>query len=234
MRFSHKISKLAQPLTYQRAWRRAQRYLHPVPVGPLLAKLDQSRLRSLRAQYAASGDHYAKYVDVERWLRLNIVRAQDRKLHRSPPLSVLDLGCGGGFFLYVAKDLGHTVLGLDIDEFPLFGQLLDLFGVNRTVWTIHPFEPLPNLGRRFDLVTGFSVEFNRLAANVRWGRSEWGFFLDDLQEHHLTPRGRLFFGLNPGPDGEYYTPKLRQFFLDRGAHVERENVTFPPRNSWPG
>ena len=127
MRFSHKVSKLAQPLTYRRAWRRAERFIHPLPLGPLHAKIDQAKLAALQARYASSTEHYAKYADVKRWLRLNIVRAQDLKLHRCSPQSVLDLGCGGGFFLFILQQLGHSSLGLDIDAFPLFTELLDLF-----------------------------------------------------------------------------------------------------------
>jgi SAM-dependent methyltransferase len=141
---------------------------------------------------------------------------------------VLDLGCGGGFFLFVLQHLGHSCLGLDIDEFPLFTQLLNLFHVERRVWTIRPFEPLPDLGRKFDLVTAFSIDFNRISKqDWWWGPSEWAFFLDDLTRH-LNPGGRIFLGLNPGKDKEFYTPELRDFFLGRGASVERENVLFPP------
>jgi SAM-dependent methyltransferase len=228
MRFSHKVAKIGQPLTYRRAWRRAERLLHPLPVGPFLAKIDQGRLAELQRRYASSAEHYAKYADVQRWLRLNIVRAQDLKLHRSPPGSVLDLGCGGGFFLFILQQLGHPGLGLDIDEYPLFPELLDLFGVERRVWTIRPHEPLPDLGRKFDLITAFSVDFNRESKrDWWWGPPEWAFFLDDLKRH-LNPGGRIFLGLNPRNDGEYYTPELRDFFLSRGASVERENVSFPP------
>ena len=59
------------------------------------------------------------------------------RLVREPAVrggSVLDLGCGGGFFLFVLQHLGHDCLGLDIAEFPLFTQLLDLFQVERRVW----------------------------------------------------------------------------------------------------
>jgi SAM-dependent methyltransferase len=228
MRFSHKVSKLAQPLTYRRAWRRAARFLHPLPLGPLQAKIDQGRLAELQARYASSTEHYAKYADVTRWLRLNIVRAQDLKLHRGSPQSVLDLGCGGGFFLFIVQQLGHSSLGLDIDAYPLFTELLDLFRVERRVWTIRPCEPLPDLGRRFDLITAFSIDFNRESKrDWWWGPAEWAFFLDDLKRH-LNPGGRIFLGLNPRNDGEYYTPELREFFLSRGASVERENVSFPP------
>ncbi len=229
MRFSHKVSKLAQPLTYRRAWRRAERFVHPVPLGPLYARIDQAKLAELQRRYASSTEHYAKYADVKRWLRLNIVRAQDLKLHRCPPRAVLDLGCGGGFFPFVLQHLGHSSLGLDIDEFPLFTELLDLFQVERRVWTIRPHEPLPDLGRKFDWITAFSVDFNRESKrDWWWGPPEWDFFLEDLKRH-LNPGGRVFLGLNPRNDGEYYTPELRDFFLDRGASVERERVTFPPK-----
>ena len=231
MNLSHKIAKLGQPMTYRRAWRRAERMLHPVPLEPLYARIDQVKLAAIQAQYAHSKEHYAKYADVRRWLRLNIRRAQDLKLHRSAPKSVLDLGCGGGFFLFVLQQLGHTGLGVDIDEFPLFTQLLDLFGVERRVWTIRPFEPLPDLGRKFDLVTAFSIDFNRISKqDWWWGPKEWEFFLEDVKRH-LNPGGRVFLGLNPGgPNKEFYTAELRDFFVSRGAAVERENVFFPPRD----
>ena len=231
MKLSHKIAKLGQPLTYRRTWRRVERLAHPVPLGPILARIDQDRLAAIQAEYAGSREHYAKYADVKRWLRLNIVRAQDLKLQRCPPKSILDLGCGGGFFLFVVQQLGHRGLGLDIDEFPLFSRLLDLFQVERRLWTIRAFEPLPELGRKFDLITAFSIDFNRESKrDWWWGPAEWAFFLDDL-ERHLNPGGRIFLGLNPSQNKEFYTPELRDFFLARGAFVERENVLFPPKDS---
>jgi hypothetical protein len=50
-------------------------------------------------------------------------------------------------------------------------------------------------------------------------------------KRHLNPGARVFLGLNPGgPSKQFYTPELREFFLSRGASVERENVFFPPRD----
>ena len=92
-----------------------------------------------------------------------------------------------------------------------------------------PFDPLPDLGRKFDLVTAFSIDFNRISKqDWWWGPEEWAFFLDDLKRH-LNPGGRVFLALNPsGPNKEFYTPELREFFLSRGALIERENVLFEP------
>src|SRR5438270_12950267 len=115
MKFSHKLAKLGQPLTYRRAWRRAERLIRPSPLEPIYRRIDPVKLAAIQARYAGSKEHYAKYADVRRWLRLNIIRAQDLKLHRCTSKSVLDRGCGGGLFLFVLQRLGHTCLGLDID-----------------------------------------------------------------------------------------------------------------------
>ena len=223
----HKLGKLANPLTYERAWRRTQRYLFPLPIRPLVAGLDQSRLRGIQARYRQVPRGFAKYTDVDHYLRLNRDRVQDLRLHRSPPQRVFDLGCGGGFFLYILKSLGHDVLGLDTDEHALYTELIELFGVPRIVWRIKPFEPLPDLGRRVDWITAFSIAFDTTRDDdERWGVREWNFLLEDLRDRHLTPGGKMYFALNPGASGAYYTRELRDFFLARGAKVERARVFF--------
>src|SRR5438132_5391512 len=226
MKLYRKIRKLAHPLTYRRAWRRAQRSIFRLPLGPLRATIDPERLREIQQRYANVPAGYAKYANVDPWLRLNRERVQDLKLHRSAPKRVLDLGCGGGFFLFILKKLGHSVLGLDIDQAPLFAELLDVFEVPRVVWRINAFEPLPDLGQKFDWITAFSINFNLHYPGERlWGPAEWDFFLHDLQRH-LAPGGRIFFALNPTFGRDYYTPELRDFFLSRGASVERERIFF--------
>jgi SAM-dependent methyltransferase len=227
MKISRKISKLSQPLTYRRAWRRAQRSIFRLPLRPLRDGLDEERLREIREQYAASTAGHAKYADVDPWLRLNRERVQDLKLHRSAPKRVLDLGCGGGFFLFILKKLGHSVLGLDVDEVSLYRELLTVFDVPRVVWRIEAFEPLPDLGQKFDWITAFSINFNLYYPKERlWGPVEWDFLLRDLQQRQLAPGGRIFFGLNPTFGGDYYTSELRDLFLRRGADVERERIFF--------
>jgi SAM-dependent methyltransferase len=236
LKLSHKLIKLTQPLTYRRSWRRVRRWLHPIPLAPLLAKIDADRLRALRAEYGSPPPdappgwrHYSKYLDLEKYLRLNIRRVQDLDLHRSRPQDILDIGCGGGFFLFVAQDQGHHGLGLDTGEIPVFDGLVELLGVERVVYAIQAFEPMPDLGRKFDLITAFSTAFHGGREHSwRWGPDEWEFLIADL-ERHLQPGGRIFFGLNPAYKGEYYTPEILEVFRRRDAAVERENVLFPPQ-----
>ena len=226
MKLSRKILKFTEPLTYRRGWRRAQRSIFRVPLGPMVAKIDHDRAREIQQRYANSTAGYAKYAHIEPWLRLNRERVQDLNLHRAPPKRVLDLGCGGGFFLFILKNLGHSVLGVDVERVVLFTELLELFEVPRVVWRISAFQQLPDLGQKFDWITAFSVNFNLYhPSKERWGTTEWDSFLCDLQ-HNLAPGGKVFFGLNPLYNGDYYSPELRSLFISRGANVERERIFF--------
>jgi SAM-dependent methyltransferase len=233
LKLSESIAKIWQPLTYRRAWRRARRLLHPVPVAPLLAKLDQDRLRQLRAQYGSMPPgspgvwrHYAKYLDAETHVRQNVRRAQDLDLHRLSRQQILDIGCGGGYFLFVAQALGHDGLGLDVAGIPAFDELVGLLGARRVIYQVAPLERLPHLGHNFDLITSFATAFQGGREDSwRWGAREWDFFLRDLKTR-LNPGGRIFFELNAAYDGQYYTPEILQVMVEHGGLVERGNVLF--------
>jgi SAM-dependent methyltransferase len=228
VKLSHKISKLGRAESYKRSWRRVQRTIHPIRLSTLLERLDPNKVREIQQRYASSPVQIAKYADVERYMKLNVERVQDLGLHRSSPQEILDLGCGGGFFLYICQQLGHRCLGLDLEWYPVFTDLLNLLGVERKTWEIKAFDPLPELGRKFDWITAFSTGFNRVKKNP-WRVPEWEFFLNDL-EKHLRPGGKIFFALNPeGRGGRYYDATLREFFISRGAQIERERIFFNRR-----
>jgi 2-polyprenyl-3-methyl-5-hydroxy-6-metoxy-1,4-benzoquinol methylase len=72
--------------------------LLPSATGAAAARIDQARVHEIQQRYAGSTEEFAKYADVDRWLRVNRERVQDLKLHHSRPVRVLDLGCGSGFF----------------------------------------------------------------------------------------------------------------------------------------
>jgi SAM-dependent methyltransferase len=192
-----------------------------------LAKIDMERLHQIQKRHATSTDRYSKYVNVERWLKINLTRVQDLGLHHSSPKAILDLGCGAGFFLFAAQHFGHFGVGLDVDDFPISNEIVDLLQVERRVWRIRAFESLPDLGRRFDLITGFSTAFNRDEDESRgWDVSEWIFLLDDL-ERRLQPNGKMLFEINSGKTKRYFPAEVRDLFLSRGARVEGEKVIFP-------
>ena len=195
-------------------------------VEPFLAKIDIERLREIQRRYSGSTDRYAKYADVERWLKINLPRVRELKLDRPPPKHILDLGCGAGFFLFLAKQFGHSGLGFDLGDFPLSNELIALFGIERVTSRIRAFQSLPDFERKFDLVTAFSAAFNRNEDESRgWNIEEWKFFLDDL-DRHLAPGGRIFLEINSGKDKRYFPAETRELFVKRGARVSGERVSF--------
>jgi len=195
-------------------------------MDPFLAKIDVARLHEIQKRHADSDVRYAKYADVEHWLALNFPRVQELKLDVVEPKQILDLGCGAGFFLFLAKEFGHSCVGLDVGDYPLSNELIGLFGVDRLIWRIRAFEPLPDFGRQFDLITGFSAAFNRNGNETRgWTVDEWEFFLNDL-DRHLKSGGRILLEINSGKDERYYPAEVREFFCKRGARVDGERVYF--------
>ena len=204
------------------------RFFRRSRIEPFLAKIDNQRLREIQRRYTGSSERYAKYADVEHWLKINLPRVQELRLDRSPPKQILDLGCGAGFFLFLVKQSGHKCLGLDVGDFPLSNELIELFGLERVAWKIRALQPLPEFGRKFDLVTAFSAAFNRNEGESRgWNPEEWKFFLDDL-DRHLKPGGQILLEINSGKDKRYFPVEVRDFLLKRGARVDGERVLFGP------
>jgi SAM-dependent methyltransferase len=204
------------------------RFFRRARIEPFLTKIDNQRLHEIQRRFAGSDERYAKYGDVEHWLRINLPRVEELELDRSPTKQILDLGCGAGFFLFLAKQSGHNCLGLDVGDFPLSDELIELFDLERVTWRIRAFQPLPDFGRKFDLVTGFSAAFNRSEDESRgWNPEEWKFFLDDL-DRHLKPAGEILLEINSGKDKRYFPVEVRDFFLKRGARVDGERVYLKP------
>ena len=236
MRLSQKIRKAFTTEGLLSVRRGLGRVLHPQPVSRFLREVDPGIMDAMRFKHAPlmqAGENWAKYLDAERWLKLNIRRAQDIGLDRAPrPLRILDLGSGAGWFLFVCKRLGHTGLGIDVPEPLFYGEMFDKLGLRRVVAPVDAQTPLPAAllaDGKFDLVTAFSIEFNKHAPWGMWRGPDWDSLLGDLRERFLLPGGRVYFDLNPNYDGEFMTPDMAEVFQRRGASVDRRSkLTFDP------
>lgn len=226
----HKLKKLVNGESWASARRHTLRLLRPnrfrLETKRVIEMIDPQGFEQIRQRYAVEGptEDWPKFLDLERWIGVNVRRIREIEIDLMRPKRILDLGCGTGYFLYIAQLLGHEGLGLDLDELPMFGDLTHLLGVRRVIWEIKAFDPLPDLGR-FDLITAFLICFNRHKQTNVWGVPEWEFFLDDLAKH-LTPRGRVWLELNQEYDGTFYTPELKEFFQRRGARIDEQKVIF--------
>lgn len=232
MKLSRKVQKLFTAEALESLWDHAKRWTHPVSVRRLVDRLDGSAWARLRERYPhrPGQPKINRFSDAPSWIKINVERAQDLWLDRSPPLRVLDLGCGPGYFLYVCQCLGHEGLGVDIDEQPLFRDTTGLLGVRRLIWRIEPQVLLPDLGEKFDLVTGHRVCFQKTIRSEtgeweEWQPRDWEFFLHDVRTRLLQPEGRLLLDFNPRPDGcSFFTPALREVLLAHGARIFRSKA----------
>jgi SAM-dependent methyltransferase len=231
VRFDHKIKKLLTGQGLASARKHTLRSLRangfPLEKKRVIETIDPIAFEQIRQRYAASDptEDWRKYLDLDRWIGINIRRIRDIELDLARRKRILDLGCGAGYFLYVAQLLGHRGFGLDLDRIPMFAEVTSLLGVRRVIQRIQPFRPLPDLGGKFDLITAFMICFNGHRRPNLWGVTEWNFFLDDIAKH-LAPRGRVWLELNRESDGTLYTPELKEFFQKRGARIDEHKIMF--------
>jgi len=231
MRFSHKIKKLLSGQGLASARKHTRRLIHrtrfPLKTSRIIETIDGPNFQQIRQRYAVEdpGEDWPKYLDLDRWIEINIRRIREIELDLTRPKRILDLGCGAGYFLHIAQLLGHKGLGLDVDYLPMFAEITRLLGVRRVISRIEPFTPLPDLGGKFDLITAFMICFNNHKQPNLWEVPEWEFFLDDLAKY-LAPRGRVWLELNREYDGTFYTPELREFFALRVAKIDEHKVIF--------
>ncbi len=231
MKFSQKIAKLRDPATALSFKRGLLRVLHPLPLSRFIDEIDPVELKRIQETHGVPGEetHPPKYVNAERFLKMNIRRVQDMELDRMKPQHILDIGSGAGYFLFVCKVLGHTGYGLDLEEPKLYEEMFALFGLKRGIHRVEKFEPLPQTGAKYTWITAHSIVFNDHCGEKPWGPAEWDYFLKDA-ETHLLPGGRVYLGLNPGLDGTYYNAELRRFFLGKGAVIDHgAHLMFPPK-----
>jgi len=231
MRFSHKIKKLLSNQGLTSARKHTRRFFHrtriPLETGRIIETIDGPNFQQIRQRYAVEnpGEDWPKYLNLDRWIDINIRRIRDIELDLTRPKRILDLGCGAGYFLHIAQLLGHKGLGLDVDYLPMFAEITRLLAVRRVISRIEPFTPLPDLKGKFDLITAFMICFNNHKQPNLWDVPEWEFFLGDLAKY-LAPRGRVWLELNREYDGTFYTPELREFFALRGAKIDEHKIIF--------
>jgi SAM-dependent methyltransferase len=183
--------------------------------------LDAAALANLDRRFgeADPAPGYSKYLDVRYWIHAKLRRVRALGLHRPPPRRVLDLGTGTGYFPFLVKKLGNEAVGVDMGDVEFYDEMIALLGVERHLWTIRPFQSLPEWGR-FDLVTAFQICFNRTPDGTAWGVQEWDFFRRDVADHLLAPGGRMVLEFNGPP-----SPEVARYFADAGAKVDRTIIS---------
>lgn len=170
----------------------------------------------------------AKYAWPRKWTLLNGLRVAGLDLDKSSGLRILDIGCGPGYFVALARELGHDCRGVDAPasyltevERDVYSTLVPALGCGdvSSPLLIERFKPLPFRDQPFDLITAFWICFNRHQQPDEWGVAEWKFFMEDALSC-LRPGGRMVLELNEN-SGRYgalrfYDQALQDYFCSVG------------------
>jgi SAM-dependent methyltransferase len=235
MQLSYKLRKVLSGDAYASARRHVKQWvIGRAPLGFDAARItqtiDREKFQQIYDRYAMRdpGDEWPKYLEIERWMEINLKRVRDLGLDLGGRKRVLDIGSGTGYFLYICQYLGHDVLGMDLDEERGFTEMVELLGVKRVIYRVEAYQPLPDLGPRFDVIAAHMICFNGHKSDKLWKIPEWEFFLDDMAERQLAPGGQVCLELNREYDDSLYTPELKEYFEARGAEIHTQRVLFNP------
>ena len=163
----------------------------------------------------------AKYLALETWLREAILRYLISNDGINASGKVVDLGSGAGYFLWVCREHGHEVMGLDIFDDPLYDAFFEFFSLPRIEYRIEALRPIYDFGGNASLITAFMTCFDRFPNGRPWDTSAWTFFLSDIRER-LQPGGRLVIKFNADLEsGFLYLPAIAQLFSSHKRYRSR-------------
>ena len=205
--------------TYDR-WRYAWfRYRHRGRVEELYARLvwrldKQAFTENLRSFWDPfAGPGAAKFLNIDVWLRDAILRYLLVMEGLKPGGLVVDLGSGAGYFLWVCRELGHEVLGIDLPGEPLYDACFELLDLPRIEYRIEAERALgDHVGDNVNLIAAFMTCFDRYADGTAWDEKAWSFFLADARDH-LAIDGCLALKFNADAQtGELYSREMQRLF----------------------
>jgi predicted nicotinamide N-methyase len=111
-----------------------------------------------------------------------------------PSLTILDLGCGMGLCGAAAAAIGHRVVFADLEPAALLFARLNSLPHAERVCTRRVDWRCERLGRRFDLILG---------ADILYERKQWDH-LDPFWRAHLAPGGSVLLGEPGRKTGELF------------------------------
>ena len=182
--------------------------------------IDADKLAMLRCSLQPS---WQKFADLRFQIGETLAHVERLKLNQTPPLRLLDLGCGFGWLCLAGHVLGHDVAG--VNEFRPEVQ---------SAWRIMPQRPLdfhtiaPNVKispyrAGFDLITLNGVNFHQ----PRWNPTSLRALMSDLFDR-LSENGRIECFWNIGKATEWlYLPKTWRAIGDVEFHGENVVRVWP-------
>ncbi len=197
-------------------------------VENIINTINMEKFRAYEEKYkdASPFPGYSKYLEIRKWLPVKLAEYYRLKLDKKPKLDILDIGTGAGYFPYVCNYFGHNCIALDMDSVPMYNDLMKLLKIERIAHEVKPYEKLPDFGKKFDLITAYSICFNNHDRPHLWTEKEWRFFLQDLANNYTKENCEVLLVLNPEKNNKFYDDALLNFFTKHGAEIDTARVYF--------
>ncbi len=205
-------------------------------VNGTLSAVDGERLRWMRHVHQGGPQELAELCDYERKLEIATVNAWLAGLHEGPRLRILDIGCGGGYFVAACRQLGHACEGTEVPPTGLspavavaYADLATALRIAPTIelWIAAGTPIVALVPGTYDLITAHKICFNRHMRANPWSVPEWKFFVEDACRF-LAPGGRLVLELNEDVarygSRRWYDAAVASYFNSVG-HVVRNRIT---------
>jgi len=153
----------------------------------ILAAVDERRLRALRRLHEGGTQDVVELCDYERKLEIAVMNAMLSGLHARSRMRILDIGCGGGYFVAACRQLGHTCDGTEVPASRLSPTVAAAYADVSAALRIAPMlelwierqQPIEGLGT-YDLITAHKICFNSHMRPNPWLASDWKFFVEDV------------------------------------------------------
>ena len=222
---------------------------NPPTSQSLLAKADIQAWADLHDRYldvlkaAPEGDqvmhrleqNYSKYFDLAKWVQYHHRHAVQMGLHEAKkPLRILDIGCGPGIFMFVAKTMGHEPAGFDVGS-KMYAEMAQTLKVEYHSAMVIPNEALPSQFQNLDWVTAIATKFDQPdfadPSAIVWTIKEWRFFFADLASR-LRTGGKIYIKPNVGYDGKLFETKdVADYFAKISSWSGKSNEFIIPKEN---
>jgi len=203
-----------------------KRAFHTQNYRKFIELINRDEFAKIQAKYSLLENTPKKYLDINEWMRTNAKRVGELRIQQAPPrLRILDIGCGAGYFLFIAQHLGHEVVGTDLRVVGLYNDMIKLLKVPRIIHSVQAFEQMPADMTGYDVIASHMTCFNRREDKSHWRSEEWAYFVDDLKPR-LNKNGVIQFHLNRLDDGRTMERDVEDYFRQAGFQIDRSRVLF--------
>ena len=220
MQLDHKIKKLLSGQGLASARKHTLRSLRangfPLDKKRVIETIDPVAFDQIRQRYAGSNstEDWRKYLDLDRWITINIRRIRDIELDLTRRKRILDLGCGAGYFSTCPIARAYRTWSVDLDRVPMFAETTVSAAssggpTNPRLSSLHDLGGNSISHRLYDLL-------QRPQTTRSLGRGRVDFFLDDIAKHLATTRP-VWLELNRGERRDPLHTGTKGVFQKRGA-----------------